>query len=123
MSQEPTGDSNRVYSPVMVGIVASLLLLLAIASLGSLRDLQAAQERLQTLEARIEEARQQNEELGRRIQRLQDDPAAIERLAREEYGMMKAGDVVLMLPAEPIAAMDVASPLTPAASSSRLESE
>jgi cell division protein FtsB len=107
----------------MVGIVASLLLLLAIASLGSLRDLQAAQERLRTLEARIEEARQQNEELGHRIQRLQDDPAAIERLAREEYGMMKAGDVVLMLPAEPIAAIDVASPLTPAASSSRLESE
>ena len=94
-----TGKSS--YPPVLVAVVVALLLLLAIASFGSYRDLAAARERQQLLEAKIEATRVRNEELAQRIRRLQDDPAAIERLAREQYRMMRPGDVVVILPEEP----------------------
>ena len=90
-------------------MVVALLLLLGIASLGSYRDLQAAQQRQELLETKIEATQQRNRELTIRIQRLQDDPLAIERLAREHYGMMYPGDVVIVMPEDPVAATPVGS--------------
>lgn len=84
----------------MVAVVASLLLLLALAGFGSYRDLAAAEARRASLEERIEQMRERNAELSRRIERLQDDPASLERIAREQYRMMKPGDVVILFPEE-----------------------
>ena len=101
---------QRSYPPVLVAVVVSLLLLLAIAGFGSYRDLEAARQRQELLEEKIEATRLRNEELTQRIGRLQDDPAAIERLAREQYRMMLPGDVVVVLPAEPEVATTAAQP-------------
>ena len=97
--------------------MVALLLLLGIASLGSYRDLQAAQERQDLLETKIESTLESNEELSRRIQRLQNDPLAIERMAREHYRMMHPGDVVIILPEDPIPATVTSSPSEPPAAS------
>ena len=76
-------------------------MLLAVAGLKGSRDLEAARERLDVLERRIQETRRRNQELKRSIQLLQDDPATLERLAREELGMVRPSDVVIVLPEEP----------------------
>jgi len=112
LSETAAPPRLRTYSPVLVVVVVSLLLLLAIASFGGYRDLEAARQRQELLEAKIEATRERNEELARRIQRLQDDPAAIERLAREQYRMMRPGDVVVILPEEPEVASPTARPPT-----------
>ncbi len=101
MSNEKVPDGNRTYPPVLVAVVVALLLLLGIASLGSYRDLQAAQERQDLLETKIESTLRRNEVRAQRIRRLQSDPLTIERLAREHYRMMHPGDVVIILPEEP----------------------
>lgn len=103
MSDKKTTFENRSYPPVLVAVVMSLLVLLAIASFGSYRDLQAARQRQQMLETKIEATQHRNDQLEQRILDLQNDPAAIERLAREQYRMMRPGDVVVILPAEPVA--------------------
>ena len=110
-STAPAARSRRLV-PLLAGVVVALLLLLAVASLGSYRDLSAARERQELLQQRIEAARQRNEELVRRVQRLQSDPASVERLAREQYRMMRPADVVIVLPEEPPAppAEPVSSP-------------
>ena len=82
-----------------MGVVLSLLLLLAIASLGSYRDLAAAKDRQQYLEQRIEDTQLRNDQLRSRIERLQSDPASLERVAREQYRMQRPGDVVILFPA------------------------
>jgi cell division protein FtsB len=56
------------------------------------------------LEGKIEATQRRSEVLALRIHRLQDDPAAIERLAREQYRMMLPGDVVVVLPEKPVVA-------------------
>lgn len=101
MSEKTITPGTRSYPPVLVAVVMALLLLLAIASFGSYRDLEAARQRQELLETKIEATAKRNEALMQRIHRLQDDPAAIERLAREQYRMMRPGDVVVVLPEEP----------------------
>ncbi len=88
--------------------MAGLLVLLAVAGLKSSRDLESARERQRSLERRIDDTQRRNRELRRRIELLVDDPATLERLAREDLGMVRPGDVVIVLPEEP---------LTPAADS------
>ena len=83
---------------ILAGVVLCLLLLLAIASLGSYRDLTAARERRQQLQQRIEDTRLRNQQLRHRIERLENDPSSLERVAREQYKMQRPGDVVIIFP-------------------------
>ena len=93
-----TTESPRPFPRLLALIVGSLLLLLGLAALGSYRDLSAARERRQTLQGEIRETRAENEELMRRIERLRSDPATLERLAREQYRMMRPDDLVIVIP-------------------------
>ena len=101
MSKSAKATQRRPYPPLLLTVVLLLLLVLAIASLGGYRDLVAARQRRELLETRIEATKLRNAELVRRIDRLQHDPAALERVAREQFRMMRPEDVVIILPAEP----------------------
>lgn len=83
----------------MIGmVVAFMLLLLAAAGLKSWRDLQSARQRETTLMDRIRTTETKVDDLKHRIDRLRRDPVTLERAAREELGMVKPGDVVIVLP-------------------------
>jgi cell division protein FtsB len=83
---------------VLGAAVALFLLLLAVASLKSYRDLETARGRERLLEGRIQQTETRIEQLHGRIDRLRQDPGALERLAREDLGMVRPGDLVLILP-------------------------
>jgi cell division protein FtsB len=84
----------------MIGMaLAFTLLLLAAAGLKSWRDLQATRQREAVLMERIRTTEAKVESLKHKIDRLGHDPVTLERAAREELGMVKPGDVVLVLPA------------------------
>jgi cell division protein FtsB len=88
-------DSSR---PVLGAVVLLFLTLLGAAGLKSWRDLTAARGRERQLETRIEETRGEMERLRGRIDRLKNDPAMLERLAREDLGLVRPQDVVIELP-------------------------
>jgi cell division protein FtsB len=57
--------------------------------------------KLRALQAELGERNAQNEELGRdvsrlrvEVRRLRDDPACVERIARDELGMVRKNEVV-----------------------------
>ncbi len=57
--------------------------------------------RLRALEKELDESSAENQELGRDVERLRvevrqlrDDPAAVERIARGELGMVRKSEVV-----------------------------
>ena len=87
------------FRPVLGATVLLVLALLAIAGLKSSRDLEAARARERLLEKRIAETRAESERLRVRIDRLRHDPGMLERLAREDLGMVRPGDVIIELPA------------------------
>ena len=103
-------DSSR---PVLGATVLLVLALLAIAALKSSRDLEAARGRERLLETRIAETRARSEKLQARIERLKHDPGMLERLAREDLGLVRPGDVIVELPNPDAPAPKAAPPPAP----------
>jgi cell division protein FtsB len=100
------------FRPVLGATVVLVFALLAIAALKSNRDLQAARSRERLLTGKIAATVAQSERLRVRIDRLRHDPGMLEKLAREDLGMARPGDVIVELPEA--AAPAPAAPLPPA---------
>lgn len=97
----PKAPPQRPAIRPFLGVaIASFVALLAIAGVQSYRDLAAAHAREAELEHEIEAAEERIGRLGERLDRLESDPLTLERLAREELGLVKPGDVVIVLPPE-----------------------
>jgi cell division protein FtsB len=83
----------------MLGATVLLVFaLLAIAALKSDRDLEAARSHERMLTAKIAASRAESERLRVRIDRLRHDPGMLERLAREDLGLVRPGDMIVELP-------------------------
>ena len=71
-----------------------------------------------TLVREVRTLEAENERLSRQIHELQEDPAVIERIAREELGLVRPGERVLRFPksarhAEPVPALPSSAPRSP----------
>ena len=66
-----------------------------------LLHLMAQRERVERLQREIEEMRAENGRLAAEIEALRRDPRAIERLAREQLGLARSGEVVFLIREEP----------------------
>ncbi len=84
-------------------LVVAALVLLVLAGLmvygwhGVVR-LQQIREEMRSLERENVNLRQEAERLTQLIDRLRNDPAYLERIAREERGMVRPGETVLKFP-------------------------
>ncbi len=89
---------GRPVRSVTVAAVLFLVLLLAVAGARSYHDLARARARQDELQSKVDQTQARIQELHRRIERLRHDPVLLERLAREELGLVKDGDTVVVLP-------------------------
>lgn len=87
--------------PVWVWLFPLALLVLAIVSVPILVLQPAGLPRYRSLEAELVEVRRDNEGLAHEVRRLgvevnqlREDPAAMERIARDELGMVREGELV-----------------------------
>jgi cell division protein FtsB len=58
-----------------------------------------SQKELEQLRGEIERLHQQNRELADHVEALRTDPKTIERIAREEMGLARPGEMIFKLPA------------------------
>ncbi len=89
-------------SPRIVGAALSMLALalVAYASSGLVRVWEMKRE-VEALEHEIITLRGETEDLARSVDRLRSDPEAIEKIAREEFGLVRPGEKVLKFPSTP----------------------
>jgi len=87
--------------------VLFLLVLLATAGFKSYRDLAAARAHEAALAEQIAASEARIRVLREYVRTIEDDPMTLERLAREQLGMVRPGDVVIVLPE------DASAPETP----------
>jgi cell division protein FtsB len=92
----PVAGSFRV---VLVTAATFLSLALMVTGMRSYRDLAVQRAREASLEVKIGEAEERIRTLERSIELLAADPGTLERIAREDLGMVMPGDVVLRLEA------------------------
>ena len=77
----------------MVGVVSILALAYAIIGNNGYLELRRREAKNRELRAKAEELRRENKEILSEIKALKSDPKAIEKIAREELGMVKPGEV------------------------------
>lgn len=87
---------EQTLGPLVRVAVVVLLLLLATAGVKSWRDLSEVRALESSLEAEIAETEESIQILEDRLERIDHDPATLERLAREELGMVRDGDLVVV---------------------------
>ena len=59
------------------------------------------QARVKQLQGEIDRLNQENGELSKQVQALRTDPKAVERVAREEMGLARPGEMIFKLPEQP----------------------
>jgi cell division protein FtsB len=99
-SQEPRSFWSR-HARTILGLA---LLLLAIHDLfGShgLLAMRRTQTQMKELRGEINRLNQENSNLNKQVQALRTDPKAVERIAREEMGLARPGEMIFKLPDEP----------------------
>jgi cell division protein FtsB len=87
-------------SPRALGVAALAVLTLGLAVYGGNQVLRVTQLRreLEVMERDIVTLRARADELSRTVERLRNDPAYLEKLAREELGYVRPGETVLKFP-------------------------
>jgi cell division protein FtsB len=85
--------------PLIGAVILLFIVLLALAGLKGHHDLTLARTRERELTTSIDDTQANIERLRAKIERLKTDPATLERMAREELGMVRRADVVIELPA------------------------
>ena len=87
----------------VVGAVAAVLLTTALAVYGvsGLVRVRAMHREIEAAERELATLRLETERLTVIIDRLRNDPAYIEKLAREEHGLVRPGETVLKFPPKP----------------------
>lgn len=98
MNRSAENNAQDTYRPLWKAAVGSLMLLLVIAGLKSYRDLSVARSHEQSLQQQIELTRGRIGVLTDRIERIENDEATLEQLAREELGWVRQNDLVIVLP-------------------------
>ena len=77
--------------------VAFVAVLLVTAGAKGCRDLESVRDREAILQGRIASSESEIERLERRLELLRSDPDTLERLAREQLGMVRPGEKVIVL--------------------------
>ncbi len=91
---------SRGRLAVVAAAVVVIALLVAWGTSGALR-IRAIRQEITAAERDIEALRAKATALTQTIDRLRNDPAYIEKLAREEHGLVREGETVLKFPSKP----------------------
>lgn len=79
-------------------VLAAVLLMSFMFSQEGISELQRSRRRVAELEASIKRLEQENQQLESEIRSLKESTFALERIAREDLGMAREGEIVYMLP-------------------------
>jgi cell division protein FtsL len=96
---------------LLSGVLTIVFLVSFVFSEEGIAELRQAQKRVDTLQSEIRQLEQENARLEAEIENLQESSFAVERIAREDLGMSKPGEIVYRYP-EP-ERDSVAPPSTP----------
>ena len=101
-TKQPSGRVRRRQSAVslLIWFIAALLITQTLIGEGGLLDSQNATHTYRDLADSVRKLRYENAHLRANVRRLQKDPEAITAIAREEFGLIHPGEI-LVIPRNP----------------------
>jgi cell division protein FtsB len=84
-----------------LGLALTLLLLQDVFGTHGLLAMRRAQKEAAAVQQEIDRINKENHQLQENVKALKTDPAAIERIAREEMGLARPGEYIFKVPPKP----------------------
>ncbi len=95
-----------------LAIGLSLLLLQDVFGTHGLVAMRHSQQQAAATQKEIDQLNKENLQMQDRVKSLKSDPAAIERIAREEMGLARPGEYIFKIPSKPDDSSNSTSPST-----------
>jgi cell division protein FtsB len=86
------------YAPWILGMVLVALAVHDVFGAHGFLAMRRTQKQIEEIRGNIDHLNRENTALGGEVQSLKTDPKAIERIAREEMGLARPGEVIIKLP-------------------------
>jgi cell division protein FtsB len=97
VERPPSSILRRRGLQLLLIFVTLVLIIDALIGDKGLTESMNARRQYRELQASLDGLRRENAALRKEVQRLNEDPAAIESLARQELGLIKPGEIVFIL--------------------------
>jgi cell division protein FtsB len=92
------GSKVTLKAVVLLSSVVTIVLLVSfLFSKGGMAELQKSRQRVAALQGDVDRLRTENQRLGVEISSLRKSTLAVERIAREDLGMSRDGEIVYVL--------------------------
>jgi cell division protein FtsB len=72
--------------------------------------MQRSEKQIEQLRGEIDKLNRENQELSQNVNALKTDPSAIEKIAREDMGLARPGEMIFKMPAAPASADGKSNP-------------
>ena len=99
-AQQPQSFLSR-HALTILGLALLLLAIHDVFGSHGLLAMRRTQSQVQELRGEIDRLNQQNTHLNKQVQALRTDPKAVERIAREEMGLARPGEMIFKIPEQP----------------------
>jgi len=99
-SREPQSFWSR-HALTILGLALLLLAIHDIFGSHGLLAMRRTESQIKELRGEIDRLNQQNSDLNKQVHALRTDPKAVERIAREEMGLARPGEMIFKLPEQP----------------------
>lgn len=92
------------YAPYLMGVFVAVLLVHDIFGTHGYLAMRTKRQEIQKVSQELDKLNKENLELQQNVQDLKSDPETIRKIAREEYGLARANEIIIKLPApKPVA--------------------
>ena len=91
----------RHHARTILGVALAALLVHDISGTHGFLAMRRTQKEIERLRREIRQVTAENRELDAQVKALKSDPKLIERIAREELGLAREGELIFKLPAPP----------------------
>ena len=108
--ESPWRTRVRRAAPYAGGALIMLVLLHTIFGPYGYLSLRRSEQQIEQLRLEIDRLDRENSDLSGEIRALQSDPAAIEKVAREDMGLARPDELIFRLPDDPLPASPPPNP-------------
>ena len=99
--ENPVASFLRRRGSVVLGFALFALLVHDVFGDHGFLAMRRAQKEVEQLQEEIQKLNEENSRLAEQVKALKTDPRIIERIAREEMGLAKPGELIFKLPPKP----------------------
>jgi cell division protein FtsB len=97
-ANENTQPLLRQYGPALLGLLALVLVVHDIFGTHGYLAMRRTQQEIKKVTRDLDQLNKENSELSQEVRELKTDPHKIEKIARDELGLARPGEVIIKIP-------------------------